>query len=57
VQTLGESGQAEREAVIKYGVESFSIQKLSFSGLLLPLSLHMAARPMNTGLKLREGCF
>jgi hypothetical protein len=32
-------------------------QKISFSGLLLPLSLYMAASPMNTGLTLREGRF
>ena len=37
VQTLGESGQAEREAVIKYGVESFSIQKKSFSRFITHL--------------------
>jgi hypothetical protein len=32
-------------------------QKISFSHFTPPLSLCMAARPINTGLKLREGYF
>jgi len=32
-------------------------KKKVFCVLLLPLPLCMAARPINTGLKLRERCF
>jgi hypothetical protein len=32
-----------------------NFQKLSFSHLISPLSLNIAARPINTGGRLREG--